>query len=73
MQFMESTPFLTVDEQPISLTQALTYLQLSEKLQFFILEILRQIILEQEIQSREDLDISPTVSEQAVIVFLVLG
>lgn len=69
MQFMEYTPFLTVDEQPISLTQALTYLQVSEKLQFFILEILRQIILEQEIQTREDLDISPTVSDQAVIDF----
>lgn len=63
---MEFTPFLTVDEQPISLTQILTYLQVSEKLQSYILEILRQIIIEQEIQSREDFDISPTVSEQAV-------
>ena len=69
MQFMESTPFLAFDEQPISLTQALRYLQVSEKQRPFILEILRPIILEQEIQTREDLDISPTVSEDAVIDF----
>ena len=69
MQFRESTPFLAVDEQPISLTQALRYLQVSEKQHPFILEILRPIILEQEIQTREDLDISPTVSEDAVFDF----
>lgn len=66
---MEPTPFLLVDEQPIYLTQALKCLQSSGKLQPFILEILRQNILEQEIQTRDDLDIGPGVLEQAVIDF----
>lgn len=66
---MEFTPFLIVDEQPISLTQALRYLQTSGKIQPFILEILRQNILEQELQTRADLEISTAVIEQAVIDF----
>lgn len=69
MQDIESNPFLTVDEQPIYLNQALKYLQISGKLQPFILEILRQNILEKELQTREELDISPAVIEQAVIDF----
>lgn len=69
IQDMESTPFLIVDEQPISLNQALKYLQVSGKLQPFILEILRQNILEQELQTQEGLDIGPAVVEQAVIDF----
>ena len=71
MQHMESTTFLLVDEQPISLPQALRYLQTSGNLQPFILKILRQSILEQEIQKRDDLEISPATSEQAVIDFRV--
>ena len=69
MQDMESTPFLIVDERSISLSQALRYLQVCGKLQPFILEILRQNILEQEIQTRDNLGISPEVIEQAVIDF----
>lgn len=69
MQDMETTPFLIVDEQPIYLAQALNYLQSSGKLQPFILEIIRQNILEQELQLRDDLDIGPGVIEQAVIDF----
>lgn len=66
---MESTSFLTVDEQPVSLSQALKYLQSAGKLQPFILDILRQRILEQEISSRDDLEINPAIIEQAVIDF----
>lgn len=69
MQDRKSTPFLIVDDQPISLNQALRYLQSSGKLQPFILEILRQNFLEKEIQTRDDIDISPALSEQAVIDF----
>ena len=70
MQDIESHPFLTVDEQPIYLNQALKYLQISGKLQPFILEILRQNILEKELQIRvQELDISSAVIEQAVIDF----
>ena len=66
---MASEQFLTVDDQPIFLAQALKYLQSSGKLQPFILEILRQYMIEQELQTRDDLDISPALTEQAVIDF----
>ena len=66
---MASEQFLTVDDQPISLAQALKYLQSSGKVQQFIVEILRQHIIEQELQTREDLGISPALTEQAVIDF----
>lgn len=66
---MASEQFLTVDDQPISLAQALKYLQSSGKLQPLIVEILRQYIIEQELQTRDDLDISPALTEQAVIDF----
>jgi parvulin-like peptidyl-prolyl isomerase len=66
---MASEQFLSVDDQPISLRQALNYLQSSGKLQPFLVEILREYIIEQELQTREDLDISPALTEQAVIDF----
>lgn len=71
MQQIEPKSFLIVDDQPISLTQALSYLQSSGKLQPFIIEIIRQNILEQELQTRTDIDISPGVAEQAVIDFRI--
>jgi parvulin-like peptidyl-prolyl isomerase len=66
---MVSQPFLAVDEQPISLAQALQYLQASGKLTSFIGDILRQYVIEQELRNREDLTISPAITEQAVIDF----
>lgn len=66
---MVSKPFLTVNDQPIPLQQALQYLQFSGKLESFIREILRQYVIEQELQARSDLDISPILTEQAVIEF----
>lgn len=69
MQDLKSPAFLIVDEQPISLAEALKHLQSSGKLQTFILDILRQRIIEQELQTRDDLDINPGVIEQSVIDF----
>ena len=69
MQDIETKPFLIVDEQSISLAQALRYLQASGKLQPFVVEILRQKTIEQELQTRDDLDISSAMIEQAVIDF----
>lgn len=66
---MVSQPFLLVDEQPISLKQAFQYLQASGKLQPFIGDILRQHVMEQELQTRKDLDVNPLLTEQAVIEF----
>jgi parvulin-like peptidyl-prolyl isomerase len=65
----EIQQFLTVEDHPISLSQALQYLQLSGKLQPFIVEILRQYIIDRELFSRDDFDISPALIEQAVIDF----
>ncbi|MEB3180726.1 MAG: peptidylprolyl isomerase [Nostocaceae cyanobacterium] len=66
---MESLSFLTVDDQPISIGQSLKYLQASGKLGAFIGDILRQYVIEQELQTREDTDIPPGLIEQAVIDF----
>lgn len=66
---MDAKAFLTVDEEALSLKQCLRYLQTSGKLQGFLGDILRQYVLEQELNTREDLAINPAVIEQAVIDF----
>ena len=43
---MESSSFLNIDEQPISIGQAVKYLQNSGKLGQFIGDILRQYVIE---------------------------
>lgn len=60
---------LIVDEQPLSLRQCLRYLQTSGKLQGFIGDILRQYVLERELETRDDLDVSTAMIEQAVVDF----
>jgi parvulin-like peptidyl-prolyl isomerase len=66
---MESLPFLTVDDQPLSIDKAVKYLQASGKLAQFIGDILRQHVIEQEIQTRDDIEISPALTEQTIIDF----
>jgi parvulin-like peptidyl-prolyl isomerase len=66
---MTSEPFLTVNDQPISLGQAIRYLQTGRKFDAFIGEIVRQFVVDQELQTREDLKISTAAVEQAVIDF----
>lgn len=66
---MDSKALLIVDEQPLSLRQCLRYLQTAGKLQGFIGDILRQYVLERELETREDLDINPAMVEQAVVDF----
>ncbi|MBD1998470.1 peptidylprolyl isomerase [Leptolyngbya sp. FACHB-541] len=66
---MTSEPFLTVDDQPISLGQAIRYLQTGRKFDAFIGEIIRQFVVDQELQTREDLKINTAAVEQAVIDF----
>lgn len=66
---MESQSFLTINNQSISLSQALAYLRATGDLQPFLLKIIRQYLLETELQTRDDLDIDPTIIEQAVIDF----
>lgn len=66
---MESLSFLQVDDRSISIVQAVKYLQASGKLSQFIGDILRQHVIEQEILTREDTEISPALTEQTIIDF----
>ena len=66
---MESLAFLTVDDQPIYVGQAVKYLQASGKLGQYIGDILRQHVIEQVLRTREDIVISPAVTEQTIIDF----
>ena len=66
---MESSSFLTVDDRVISVQQAVKYLQISGKLGQFIRDILRQDAIEQEIQARGEMELSPAITEQAIIDF----
>ncbi|MBD1840416.1 peptidylprolyl isomerase [Coleofasciculus sp. FACHB-64] len=65
---MESVHFLLVNDQSISLEQALKYLRSSGKLSSFIGEILRQYVVDEELKNLK-LDISLAAIEQAVIDF----
>jgi hypothetical protein len=64
-----STPFLIVDDRPISLEKALSYLQIDEKFQPFLKEILFQYIIEKELQVRPNLEVDEAKVEQAIVNF----
>ncbi|BAZ25045.1 hypothetical protein NIES4073_59490 [Kalymmatonema gypsitolerans NIES-4073] len=66
---LESCPFLTADEQPISLEQALRYLESAGKLESVLWAIMRQHVLEKELQAVDDTDINSDLIEQVVIDF----
>jgi parvulin-like peptidyl-prolyl isomerase len=65
----ESKSFLTVDDQEISIRDALRFLQAGGKLQQFIADILRQYVLQNELETRDDLTIDDAVIQQAIIDF----
>lgn len=65
----DSKALLIVDEQPLPLRQCLRYLQAAGKLQSFVGDILRQYVLEREVETRTDLEVSSALVEQAVIDF----
>ncbi|TVQ20400.1 MAG: peptidylprolyl isomerase [Leptolyngbya sp. DLM2.Bin15] len=67
---MAFEPFLTIDDEPITITQAVRYLQAGRKFDGFIGEILRQFVLERQLKERaEDLKINAATIEQAIIDF----
>jgi parvulin-like peptidyl-prolyl isomerase len=66
---MDSSLFLKANEQPISLEQGLRYLEAAGKLESVIWEIIRQHVLEQELQTIEDFDSSSELVEEVVINF----
>jgi parvulin-like peptidyl-prolyl isomerase len=65
---MAAEPFLIIDDQPISATQIINYLQATRKLDAFIGDIVRQFVIERELQSQE-MSVSPAIIEQSVIDF----
>lgn len=69
MTGFDSTPFLSIDNQVVSLGQALGYLQLFGQLQPFVQNILKYHAIYQEIQNHPDLVISSAEMGQAVIEF----
>lgn len=66
---MESIAFLTVNNQTISLSQAVGYLKASGKFGIFLAEILRQHILEHELAEVEAIDIDVAELEQIILNF----
>lgn len=67
---MTSEPFLTIDEQPISAGQVFRYLQATRKLDAFIGDIVRQFVIERELQERDSsLSVNSALIEQAIIDF----
>lgn len=60
---------LTVNEQSISLSQALRYLQGAGKLQQFLADILRPYVIDQELESRTDISATDEEVQQAIINF----
>ncbi|MEH2390908.1 MAG: peptidylprolyl isomerase [Nostoc sp.] len=66
---MEPLSFLTINDQIISLEEAIKYLQTSGKLGHFIGDILRQYVIEEEIRTRDDVEIGTAITEQAIIDF----
>ncbi len=65
----ESSLFLSANEQSLTLGQVLKYLESSGRLESFLWEIIRQHIIEQELQIRQDLVINSDVIDQVVIDF----
>jgi parvulin-like peptidyl-prolyl isomerase len=66
---MESSSFLTVNDQGIALAEVVKYLQISGKLGNFISDVLRQHIIQTEISTRTDIEINSALIEQKIIDF----
>ncbi|MEA5620167.1 peptidylprolyl isomerase [Cronbergia sp. UHCC 0137] len=66
---MESSSFLTVEDQQIDISQVIRYLQTSGKLGQFISDVLRQHVIEQELETQTEIDVSPALAEQTIIDF----
>lgn len=66
---MTSETFITIDDQPISTGRVLKFLQANRKLDAFIGDIVRQFVIERELQAQTDLQVNPAVIEQAIVDF----
>jgi parvulin-like peptidyl-prolyl isomerase len=64
----ESSLFLSVDDEFLTLEQALRYLESSGKLESFIWEIIRQYVIEKELQTQQ-LAVNPDLIDQMMMDF----
>ncbi|CDN15107.1 MAG: peptidylprolyl isomerase [Richelia sp.] len=69
MKTSSDLTILTVDRDSISVETAVNYLRNSGKLGQFIGDIIRQYIIEQEVENRTDVNVNPVITEQAIIDF----
>lgn len=69
MTDINTFPFLTIGDDSISLKTSLGYLQAFGRLRPLVQELVTQHLLVQEIQKRDDLNISSAEFEQAIIDF----
>jgi parvulin-like peptidyl-prolyl isomerase len=65
----DSKAFLTVDDKELTIRDALRFLQAGGKLQQFIADVLRQYVLQNELETRDDLELDDAVIQQAIIDF----
>jgi parvulin-like peptidyl-prolyl isomerase len=66
---MDPIPFLTIDDQTLSLEQSLGHLRTAGKLQTVLVEITQQYLLQQEIQLMDILEPSSELVEQFILEF----
>jgi parvulin-like peptidyl-prolyl isomerase len=66
-----SSPFLFVDDEPISLSQCLKYWRESGLFPQILADVLRQHILKQELANRQDITIDSLVVDQSITDFRV--
>lgn len=66
---MDPEKFISIDDESISLRQALGYLRFTGELQPFLMRILRQHIIEKELEQRGEMEVDSTRLEQTIINF----
>lgn len=64
----ESSLFLSIDDDSLTLGQVLRYLESSGKLESFLLQIIRQHVVEKELQTQQ-VAINPDIIDQMVMDF----
>jgi hypothetical protein len=69
LNFVGSTPFLTVDGESVSLSEALQYLKQAGGFQRTLGEILRQYIIDKELQTRGEIQVDDFRVDQALLDF----
>jgi hypothetical protein len=65
----ESNPFITANDRPISIEQALRYLKSAGKLESVLWEIVLQYVIEKELEAVAELEINSELIDQTILEF----